>query len=262
MNESPFDTVCKDCYFAEYEGITQVDCTMGRLDKFRKAGVDVLECTDNDKEFFVIKERICNYLRPQNWDSGETPLIKVIMESFIKMTFVVYIDDTKSLDNIYSTVRSIFDLECGFNRPHIRFVLKNDNIKSSQIVKHMYENYSDENNKQIFKWWIDTIYEETKEKALDLSIKNVKTQYFIVCDAGYTFNTNPIEVVDTYINEKMGTFLIATSEEFYIAQTKVYKLVNGNDEYSFEKKIEELAEQYNQKHLIKDYSEICSTISV
>ena len=48
-------TSCCDCVFAEYVGDTQTDCSMGRLEKFRKNGTTVLEAHNEDKEFYVVE---------------------------------------------------------------------------------------------------------------------------------------------------------------------------------------------------------------
>ena len=45
-------TVCRKCAFAEYEGDEQTGCSAGRLDVFRKNGVEVLEAEDGERKFF------------------------------------------------------------------------------------------------------------------------------------------------------------------------------------------------------------------
>jgi len=39
-------TACKDCVFANYIGKTQTDCKLGRIEKFRAKGVDIIEAED------------------------------------------------------------------------------------------------------------------------------------------------------------------------------------------------------------------------
>jgi hypothetical protein len=55
-------TSCKDCVFAIYNGNTQIGCHAGRLDN-----LDVAECYDEEKEFFVTKNVNCLGFRKQSW---------------------------------------------------------------------------------------------------------------------------------------------------------------------------------------------------
>ena len=43
------ETSCKECLFAKYEGITQVDCELGKIDMYRKHGTEVAEVYDEYK---------------------------------------------------------------------------------------------------------------------------------------------------------------------------------------------------------------------
>ncbi len=61
------DTVCKTCIFAKYEGTTQMGCSMNMLDNAKNAGVTVLECYDEEKEFYVMPEVQCMCMRPIGW---------------------------------------------------------------------------------------------------------------------------------------------------------------------------------------------------
>lgn len=65
------DTPCKNCAFTKYAGITQVGCKAGRLAKFRETGAEVIEAYDEEKEFYVVRDRVCMYRRPPNWLSNK-----------------------------------------------------------------------------------------------------------------------------------------------------------------------------------------------
>jgi len=71
-----YQTACKDCLFAVYDGNTQTDCSMGRIEKWREKDA-VIEAYDNDKEFFVING-VCNTVRQGNWNGGvaDTELVR------------------------------------------------------------------------------------------------------------------------------------------------------------------------------------------
>ena len=56
-------TVCRQCVFAQYDGNKQVGCAAGRLDVFRQNGVEVLDGEDEERKFFLIKDKACPYFR-------------------------------------------------------------------------------------------------------------------------------------------------------------------------------------------------------
>lgn len=99
-------TSCKNCLFAKYDKKTQVGCSVGRIDKFKKQN-KVTEAMDDEKEFYVI-DRLCNLYRDWKWphygDSGKQTEI-ALNEVSPKFGIVVYGSDedtTKVLDAIES----------------------------------------------------------------------------------------------------------------------------------------------------------------
>lgn len=56
-------TSCRQCVFAEYEGNKQVGCHAGRFEVFNKHGVDLIYVKDNEKEFYLVKDKACAYFR-------------------------------------------------------------------------------------------------------------------------------------------------------------------------------------------------------
>ena len=261
VDNKSYDTVCKDCFFAEYDGNTQVGCRSGRLDKFKNAGAKVVECEDEEKEFYVIKNRICNYMRPTSWDGGEVPIIKAFSESFIRFTILIYCDDNVGINDVIRTMDSLHAIDQGPKRPHIRFII-NNNMRPSQLIKEIDKRYVDENNKHYYKWNIDCVDEDEKSVAIDISFKKIKTQYFMICDGGFLFDKNIFEIVDDYINEKMQRFLVANGDGFQLIQTRIFQLLECNQDRPFIEKIEEMAKQYDNEYLIKDFSEICTATLV
>jgi len=55
----PLHTSCKNCVFAKYEDNTQTDCLVGLIDQYKNVGIEILEVYDNDKEFYVINNKVC-----------------------------------------------------------------------------------------------------------------------------------------------------------------------------------------------------------
>ena len=57
-NTPLWGTPCKNCWFATYINNTQNNCEVGIIDKLKDK---VVECYDNDKEFYFIKDKFCPY---------------------------------------------------------------------------------------------------------------------------------------------------------------------------------------------------------
>jgi hypothetical protein len=103
-------TPCKECVFAEYQDNTQTGCAAGMLDKFKSAGYDIVEVYDNDKEFFVINNKKCLFMRPQNWliknktNNINEALEIATKENQIKYILILDINDSTTLDSINTTL--------------------------------------------------------------------------------------------------------------------------------------------------------------
>ena len=88
------NTSCKDCVFAEYEEVTQTGCRMNMIKKYSN-NENIIECYDEEKEFFVIKARICPYMRTKLWKDRIDKYIKDNEE--FDHSRVVFDDDTNRL---------------------------------------------------------------------------------------------------------------------------------------------------------------------
>jgi hypothetical protein len=60
-------TSCKLCIFAKYDGITQTDCSLDKIEDAKVGGHTVLGAYDEDKEFFIIPNYICMGYRTEEW---------------------------------------------------------------------------------------------------------------------------------------------------------------------------------------------------
>lgn len=96
----PVHTPCKSCVFAEYEGITQNNCFLGYLDKYKKMGVEILEVYDQQKEFYVLNNKKCIGYRENKWFS-QFGLDKASIEAKAQ----------KYLENEYIRYMAVIDLK-------------------------------------------------------------------------------------------------------------------------------------------------------
>ena len=70
MNEenkmlSQIHTSCKNCVFANYtaDGLVQSGCKLGKIQDYKKAGIDILDVYDDELQFSVINGRVCLFYR-------------------------------------------------------------------------------------------------------------------------------------------------------------------------------------------------------
>lgn len=60
-------TPCKDCIFAQYDGLTQINCHLDYLSKYKDKNCEILEVYDDEKEFYVINDKKCLGYRDNRW---------------------------------------------------------------------------------------------------------------------------------------------------------------------------------------------------
>lgn len=84
-----FQTPCKFCTFAQFEGKTQTGCLANRLDS-----QDHFEAYDEEAEFCVVNG-LCTTYRPKTWNAGIPDVEKADGEANFKATILI---DYNSLD--------------------------------------------------------------------------------------------------------------------------------------------------------------------
>lgn len=87
---SVVSTTCRDCLFAEYDDDTQVGCHLNKIDKIKNHSVyELIEATDNDKNFYVLNYHLCLHQRIKGWPHDDQPMeemIKTVKEE-VKMNW-------------------------------------------------------------------------------------------------------------------------------------------------------------------------------
>lgn len=64
---SQIHTSCKNCVFAKYNDITQIDCELNYIQKYKDKQIEILEVYDIEKEFYVINNKKCLGYRENKW---------------------------------------------------------------------------------------------------------------------------------------------------------------------------------------------------
>lgn len=194
MSEQKIDkihTPCKSCGFAKYEGITQTGCYTGYLDKYKKAGSEILEAYDDEKEFFIINNRKCISYRENKWfekynlleSSIEEKVNKFNQTNHIYYCLAINLINISTLDTISQIVKNI----------------NNSQIKPKKIIiiryKHHAKQFSYDVLRNLLKeldsnieWRIQNMMENNEPEEYiiyNISINN-KKQRFICYMNNYT----------------------------------------------------------------------------
>lgn len=166
------ETPCKDCYWADYYNTTQVGCKLGKLEKFRAAGYEILECYDQDKEFYVIKA-ICPFFRTQEWANKIQDDIKLIpeirIEQEVQPRYHIIIDY-----NLFGIKQFIDRLLESKPKPNTITVLNRYGAtgvkRLSKILHKVRVNY----------WRIQTVEDGDFNRAVDIAVAAIRDPIFVV----------------------------------------------------------------------------------
>lgn len=207
---SKIDTIhtpCKKCIFAVYDGKTQTDCYMGKIDEFKKRNIEVLEVYDDNQEFFVINKKRCLSFRDKTWLDNKVSLsleeskVLVQQENLIKYIAVIYLENNTTLEHFTSLVVS----------------LMNQKIppKGIMIVRNQYEKYAISikeitpilNGTNIH-WRLQNFIDEsmTNDHKIKAIIKSAPLDrfYYLIYPSKYIDN-NFSEIINNFIDSG-GTF--------------------------------------------------------
>lgn len=225
------ETVCKECVWAQYKGNTQVDCELGRLDRFRAQGTSVAEVYDDDKEFFVIENRVCNSCRDSNWaakilynykDAADPKLfllVEVIDETRIQQDIFVHVTSNST----YAQIRDIL-LQLEQHKIFIGnliVLLNGETLSPSEIRPLLSE----------FNWSIKKVCEPnaTLERAINIFLGKTSTLFYTVVFPGQKLPENLLEKIDYAVNSSLKVFNYVTIEEgSYSCQTILHKMWSKN----------------------------------
>ena len=199
------DTPCKNCIFAEWDGITQTGCKLGRIDMYRKAGVNVIEAYDEEKEFFVIDGHRCMYARTAAWAeknvnnkaSWENLLEKEVQ---FKYQALVIVDD--NINHLLKTLDSLWDQKV--KPQHVTVIRPYKHIKDIKM-----EWIRPQMEKSGVRWRVETIVDPnwSHRDMIDLVIPFVKFPFYSVFKAGIKVPLNTFSTISDKINNEMLSFM-------------------------------------------------------
>lgn len=218
---SEIRTCCRNCPFALYEGKTQTDCSLGRLDKYQRQNVSVVEAYDEEKEFFLIKERICPYCRTPDWaekNKGKDLTEVAKAENALRLEVVVPVE-AGEFDKAKETIRSVENQ----TRPVFRL-----NIAINQC-EYTPATFITELRTKSFDWNVYAANEKLSRGMLvHRAVEHSKSNYFIATYAGTSLYANFVERLARAVEEEESRFIYLSHDLLQVYQTGSFKHMGGN----------------------------------
>jgi hypothetical protein len=277
ISASIYETPCKTCVFARYNGDTQVGCAFDRVEKFRKQGVEVLEVYDDDKEFYVIKN-ICRAHRDKKspWamkHAGPTRKEICRQELRLDVDVIIVLDGNHTVDEVKITIDSL--LAQTFLPANVTVVLNKDGVDVKDVQAVLPAD-----------WLVKVIAERRagervgRGRCIDLSLVNSKSHFYALFNPGFVVPPTFIEDVDIAINDELERFVLLEPNqagEGCVIQMRAHSYYGGNSEALVEgedagedlgKRADSIIDKIlhrvkieEKTHLVKNVTDICRGMS-
>lgn len=209
-------TSCKDCKWASFEGNTQSGCRFDLLQKYKKAGIQVIEAYDNDKEFNVI-DRICIFSRHK---SSEATMADVQRESYVKYQVIVMLRN-EYMNELSVCLDSIARQQ--IKPQHITVVKpKSIDVQPFKVTKLLsrcgipwrYQECTDDNF--------------TDGDLIDICLDKIVFPYYIVMTSHNTLAEGFSDEFNDLVNEDFKIFSLIETTSCNIYATVYHKQLSGN----------------------------------
>jgi len=262
-NSSEPETICRDCAFSVYEGETQTACSIGKIDKFKEQGAEVLEVYDEtNKEFYVVKGRVCVFWRGGEWKKKHASRKDwegiVNKETMVRMSANIYLDKKSTLKDLDKTVTS---LQKGVLKPTQLTIINNHSPIEKLILARV-------GMKSGFKWRIENIQDDGKSdryRCIDIAIRKTSAKdcnYYFVFNGGKVVPKDFIVDINKSLNVDMNRFLALKGNNGNgdVGQIHMHKQMGGNRDNRFLNKIDNTTRSQGCSHLLQKTSKIVSSM--
>ena len=248
---SNLDTSCKECIFTEDKDLTQIGCKTDYIAKFHKLDIEILDAYDKDKEFWVIKDRICPSYRTSRWKyidkTFEEQMEQIKEES--KIPYQVIIFTNNNIKDVEITLDSLMTQTIPPH--HITLIKPIDCNLTPRILTDLCKNHPLLNGN----WRVECIVnpETNRGNAIDFVIDVIPKLYYAVFNAGFKVYSRLFEDISNKMLEELTPLTITKPDSNgngEIVHYYLHKQYQGNAEFPLIEKIE-------LEHEIPMISEIC-----
>lgn len=223
------DTTCKDCIFAKYKNITQTKCTLGRIEEYKKHGIQVIEAYDEEKEFFVIKNKICMFKRLDDWthkNKSKNEQIKIIKDKIFPY-MVIIINEHNDVSKVIKTLKSVYKQK--FLPKYISVINKCETAFNKNNDKKIIELFK----ANTIPWKLEGMTDPNipEHKLEDYVVDFRPSYYYSVFYSGFEVPpTMFLKLRNKIIDENLqfSVILPNSQKQGRVVSTLVYKIYNGN----------------------------------
>lgn len=222
-------TSCKDCFFAKYDGKTQISCHLDMIKKFEKANIQILEAYDEEKEFYVINKKKCvghrkpEYFINRNLENKSLEEKVEYVQKLLSIHYAIIVniknftpmqlqDLAKKISELNIPPQELFIIRYREDRDKYSYNFMEALIKKTKVKK----------------WKIKTILDNEEDffSALHHTINENKRHKFIVSiNSKYDNLNNIVNYANDTVYNKFDTFEILSNDQkdCLLFNTAVYK---------------------------------------
>ena len=259
-------TSCKECFFAEYIGNSQVDCKMGMIDKFKEKGYKleiesdtVLDEDGNKSDIkYYTSEKICHFYRTKEWSNLKTDHVNQAKEEVqISVDIILILDKECKFEDFQDSIDRIKNQENKKISQLIVVQYIDNRISELDILGHL-KILGEDTTFQLISM-TDLVIDDFF--AVDYVFRNCKSSYYSVFKAGFKIPKNFVNQLNVMIYEDLeGLPFIEPDKDKdingYTVQRYLHEALQGNAKALLSDKIKEFAENTGSKEFLVKYSDV------
>ena len=259
-------TSCRQCVFAKYEDDVQTGCHADRFEVFEENGVDLIQVSDDEKTFYLVKDKACAYFR--HIDTHRDILKTTAMESvkdMVKATLRIpyhALIFLRKKDTMSDLKRRLDDLDKQSIKPEIISVIDRSHSLpdlSPQIVT-LFKKYTFKNWRTQRVSAVDILDITIVDVCFD-NTKDMQYFFYTIFEASKEIPATFAEEIHCSIQDKMQSFVILEPNSEGNGETVLkaaHLKYTGN---SFEIPLKEKIVHYNDGvHLIRKVTDLCPSL--
>ena len=260
-------TCCRQCVFAEYEDNVQTGCAAGRFEVFNKNGIDLVYAEDEEKKFYLVKDKACIYFRhidtcAEIIKKKTVSEIKDLISSSLKMPYhvLVFLREGDSLADLECRLS---ELEQQAVKPKIVSVIDRTHSEvdlTPKIVGLFHNKYAFDNWRTQRVAAIDRSDHEIIDVCYD-NTKRLKYFFYTIFETSKPIPASFSEEIHYSVQEEMKSFVLLEPNSCGNGKT-VLKMAHakyGGNSFDIDLK-DKLIHYDDGANLIRKVEELCPSL--
>lgn len=175
---SDIHSCCRDCIHAVIENKEQTGCKVKMLEHWRKSGVELLECDDDEQnKFYVVNNRFCPWFRNAAWLQKNNIIdqtsveLAIRQENKIKYSAIIIINNQIQHKDILHYIMPV--IKQTIPPKYLNIILVHSKINQSEIIEYIKLSYSG-------KWSVHECIHNDITKGVEDVLFKIKSHYVMV----------------------------------------------------------------------------------